>query len=184
LLGSNHYPDFNETISPEADIGKIFSSPVVESENLITPVRLFRGSEEYEKLRISADNALKRPVAFMLPFGNYALSQGRSRFSANFFACGGYKIIDNKSFNNIDEGIKAALDAHADIVVICSSDKDYAALAPLVFDKIQNKAIVVVAGNPECKDQLISKGIKYFISPHTDVPGTLKLFNNKLGIDL
>ena len=36
-------------------------------------------------------------------------------------------------------------------------------LAPAVFEKLKDKAIVVVAGNPACIDELKSKGIEYFI---------------------
>ena len=107
-------------------MNKVFSSSEKKDENIIEPVRLFRGSEEFEKLRMAADKASKRPVVFMLTIGNPAMRKARSQFSCNFFACGGYRVIDNNGFNTVEEGVKAAMEAHADIIVICSSDEEYA----------------------------------------------------------
>jgi methylmalonyl-CoA mutase len=184
LLGTNQYPDFNETLSHKVDIGRVFSSTAEENENIVEPIRLFRGSEEFDRLRIIADKTDKRPVAFMLTIGNFAMRKARSQFSCNFFACGGYKVIDNNGFNTVEEGVGAALAASADIVVVCSSDEEYAVFAPAVFEKLQNKAIVVIAGNPGSVDELKSKGLEYFISVRSNIIETLEFFNIKLGLCL
>ena len=118
----------------------------------------------------------------MLTIGNQAMSKARSQFSCNFFACGGYRVIDNNSFRSAEEGVEAALRAKADLIVICSSDDEYATVAPAVFRKTGKNAIVVVAGNPSCADELRSIGIENFISVRSDILATLQKFNNMLGL--
>ena len=48
--------------------------------------------------------------------------------------------------------------------------------------KLKDKAIIVVAGNPACREELNSKGIDNFIHVRSNVIETLTEFNNKLGI--
>jgi methylmalonyl-CoA mutase len=66
--------------------------------------------------------------------------------------------------------------------VICSSDEEYPLIAPEIFMKLKDKAIIVVAGNPACREELNSKGIDNFIHVRSNVIETLTEFNNKLGI--
>ena len=47
---------------------------------------------------------------------------------------------------------------------------------------VGDKAIVVVAGEPACKDELTAKGIENFISVKSNVLETLKGYQAKLGI--
>lgn len=183
LLGTNQYPDFSETVSKEIDFNKVFSSSSNNEDKQIEPVRLFRGSEELEKVRMTADRASKRPAVFMLTIGNPAMRKARSQFSGNFFACGGYRIIDNTGFDTVEEGVSAATASEAEIIVICSSDEEYAELAPAIFERVSNKAIVVIAGNPECADELKSKGIEFFVSIRSDIVETLRKFNKILGLN-
>jgi len=106
----------------------------------------------------------------------------RSQFSSNFFACAGYKIVDNLGFETVQAGIDAALDAKADIVVLCSSDDEYAQYAPEAFKILDGRALFVVAGAPACMDELKAQGITEFIHVRSNVLDTLKSFNEKLSI--
>jgi len=110
------------------------------------------------------------------------MRRARAQFSCNFFAVAGFEVIDNIGFKTIDEGLKAALEAKSDIVVICSSDEDYQTLAPEAFEKLGNKAIFVVAGEPACKPELESKGIKNFISTKSNILDTLVEYQKMLKI--
>jgi len=105
----------------------------------------------------------------------------RSQFSSNFFGCAGYEIIDNLGFETIDAGIKAARGKGADIIVLCSSDDEYATFAPEAYDKLKGgKEILVVAGAPACMDDLKAHGIEHFINVRSNVLETLQAFNEKL----
>ena len=96
-----------------------------------------RGAEEFEKLRLATEHATRRPLAFMLTIGNPAMRRARAQFSSNFFACAGYQVKDNNGFDTAAEGVKAALEAKADIIVICSSDDEYATVAPEILTLTQ-----------------------------------------------
>ena len=104
----------------------------------------------------------------------------RSQFSSNFFACAGYEIIDNLGFDTVQQGIDAAIEKKADIVVLCSSDDEYATYAPEAFKALDGRAEFVVAGNPACADDLKAAGIDQFIHVRSNVLDTLKAFNAKL----
>jgi methylmalonyl-CoA mutase len=118
----------------------------------------------------------------MLTLGGLAMRRARAQFSCNFFAVAGFEVIDNIGFKTVDEGIKAALESKSEIVVICSSDDEYATLAPEAFEKLGNKALYVVAGEPVCKLELEAKGIKNFISTKSNILDTLKEYQNQLKI--
>jgi methylmalonyl-CoA mutase len=62
LLGTNQYPDFSEKISLSVDYNKVFSEKPGESNNITEPVKLFRGSEELDKIRISSPEEFKKNI--------------------------------------------------------------------------------------------------------------------------
>lgn len=182
LVGTNQYPDYNERKTGYAGNNGIRREERKQGDELIEPVRLFRGAEDIEKLRLAADKAPERPTAFMLTIGNPVMRSARSQFSGNFFAAGGYNVTVNPGFNTPEEGVKAALDLHSDIIVICSSDEEYAEFAPRIFSLVNGKAIVVVAGYPACMNELKRKGLEHFISVRSDLVETLDKFHRLTGI--
>jgi len=182
FTGTTIYPDFKETISREIDTEALYRKPLKENGYEVEPLPVHRGAEEIEKLRLVADSSECRPSVFMLPVGNLAMAMARSQFSCNFFACGGYRIIDNPLFRNIDDGIGSALKSGAEIIVLCSSDEEYAVLGPELYNKLEGKAIPVIAGNPPCMEELRNKGLKYFISIRSDLVETLSMFHRLTGL--
>jgi methylmalonyl-CoA mutase len=180
LLGTNQYPNASESMASTIDANKI-SKPAAES-GIVEPIRLFRSSEAFELLRLATEKAAKRPKVFMLTYGNLAMRLARSQFSGNFFGCAGYEIIDNLGFATVEEGVDAAIGAKADIVVLCSSDDEYADAAPVAFDKLGSKAIFVVAGAPACMEDLKAKGIEHFINVKSNVLEMLQGFNKMMNI--
>jgi methylmalonyl-CoA mutase len=177
ILGVNQYPNFNE-FKQEVN----FSSKAKVLETDFPVITLYRGAEEFEKLRLVTEKSGKRPVVFMLTIGNLNFRKARAQFSANFFACAGFEVIDNNGFDSIDQGLAAAEKRNADIIVICSSDEEYETLAPEAFEKISGK-ILVIAGSPACKTELETKGIKNFIHVRSNVLADLKYYQQVLGIN-
>ena len=141
-----------------------------------------RLGEEFEQLRLATEESGRRPKAFMLTIGNLAMRQARAQFSCNFLAAAGYEVIDNLGFKSVEEGVAAAMEAKADIVVICSSDDEYAEYAIPAFNAVKEKAIFIVAGAPACSEELQEAGIENFIHVRVNVLETLKALNAKLGI--
>jgi methylmalonyl-CoA mutase len=181
LLGTNQYPQF-EAKAPEYDI--TVDDEVEETDLLVEPLISAKGAEVFEKLRLAAASHSKPPLVFMLTAGNIAMRRARAQFACNFFACGGYRVADNQGFATVQEGVDAAIKSGAAIVVVCSSDEEYAAMVPEVFEKISGRATVVVAGNPECMDDLKAKGIEHFISVKSNVAETLMIFHSLTGIEI
>lgn len=182
LLGTNQYPNLTETAN-ENIMDEIAFPKVDTAKTFVKPILKYRGSMDFEKLRLAVEKHPEgRPNVFLLAYGNMAMRKARAAFSLNFFACAGYNIIDNNGFENAEEGVKAALAAKANIVVVCSSDEEYAEFVPEVYKHLNGKAILVVAGNPECTDELKSKGIENFISVKSNILETLKEYHKKLGI--
>lgn len=177
LLGANQYPNFNETAGTEIT-ETVVERPAAEG-NLLAP---YRGAMAFEEMRLHVDRSGKAPKAFMLTCGSLAMARARAQFSCNFFACAGIKVMDNTFFKSIEEGVKAALEAKAEIVVVCASDDDYAEAAPKVKELLGGKAILVVAGAPACAPELEAQGITNFINVKSNVLETLKYYLKELGI--
>lgn len=180
LLGTNQYPNFTEKIKG-LSLDKKCNCKCSEKAQY-TPLTQYRGGEAFETLRLKTDAAAKTPKAFMLTVGSVSFARARSQFACNFFGCAGIETVDNIMFSTIEEGLKAACAAKAEIVVLCSSDEEYATLAPEAFEALGNKAIFVVAGAPACQAELEAKGIKNFISVRSNVLETLKGYQQQLGI--
>ena len=68
----------------------------------------------------------------------------------------------------------------ADVVVLCSSDDEYAEYAPAAYKYLNGRAMFVVAGNPACAEDLKAIGIEHFIHVRVNVLDTLVDFNAKL----
>ena len=180
FLGTNQFPNFTEVAGSKITLdGSEHECGCVKS---IEPLDFSRGASEFEALRLSTEKSGKTPVVFMLTIGNLAMRLARSQFSSNFFACAGYKLIDNLGFKTVEEGVDAALAAKADIVVLCSSDDEYAEYAPAAFEYLAGRAEFVVAGAPACTPELEAKGIKNYIHVKSNVLETLRAFNDKFGI--
>jgi len=182
LLGTNQFPNFNEQAITKVQKENNASSCCTHNTS-IEQLCAVRAADEFESLRFATEKATKRPKAFMLTIGNLAMRLARAQFSCNFFACAGYDVVDNLGFKTIEEGIAAAKKANADIVVLCSSDDEYAELAPQAFDLAKGNAILVVAGAPACTDELKAYGIEHFINVKSNVLDTLRTFNGLLTIN-
>ncbi len=179
ILGTNQFPNFTE--KSEGKKGLQCNCCCSEEEAPFKAVKSTRLAADFEDLRIHTENT-KVPVAFMLTIGNLAMRQARAQFSCNFLACAGYKVIDNLGFKTVEEGVDAALEAGADIVVICSSDDEYAEYAIPAFKYLNGRAMFVVAGAPACMEDLKAAGIENFVHVRCNVLETLKEYNAKLGI--
>lgn len=184
LLGTNQYPNFSETAGNKiVKDGCSCGCSTDSSAAQFQPLPNTRLAADFEKLRLATEKSGKTPVVFMLTIGSLAMRLARSQFSSNFFACAGYKVIDNLGFQTVEEGVKAAREKKADIIVLCSSDDEYATLAPEAYNLVKGKEQFVVAGAPVCTDDLKAIGIENFVNVKSNVLETLKKFNAVLGIN-
>ncbi len=181
LLGTNQFPNFTEKAANKADArpgcGCGCGCKHEEPEGAVK-LNTKRLAEQFEDIRLATEHAQNTPKVFMLTIGNLAMRLARAQFSDNFFACSGYELIDNNGFKTIKEGIDAAMEKKADVIVLCSSDDEYAALIPEAIKELDGRAELVLAG-PET-DEFKALGINHFINVRTNVLDTLKAFNAKL----
>lgn len=168
FVGANMYPNTEEKMLDKVE-------PTAKLSDL-SGLRQYRGTQAFEVLRMAVENhirkGLKQPTVFLLTYGNPVMRKARASFSGNFFGVAGYQVIDNLGFTDIDTGVREALAAKADIVVLCSSDEEYEAMAPAAtqIKKQSPKTLVMVAGNPkEIREQLTEAGVDHFIHLRTNV---------------
>lgn len=176
LLGTNQFPNIKETM-----LEKIETVPEEKHAGL----QIYRGAVAFEELRLETERyAAKngRPKVFLMKVGNLAMRQARSGFATNFFGCAGYEIIEPAGFDSITEGIEAAKAVKADIIVVCSSDEEYATLGVEAAKAAKAAGFIfIVAGNPtESIDALKAAGADDFIHVRTNVLECLKRYNQKL----
>ena len=177
LLGANQYPNFTE-VADKAITAEAVTRKQAEG-NTLAP---YRGAMAFEEMRLHVDRSGRQPKAFMLTCGSLAMARARAQFSCNFFGCAGIRVQDNTFFKSIEEGVKAALESKAEIVVVCAADDDYAEAAPKVKELLGGKAILVVAGAPACMPELEAQGITNFINVKSNVLETLKFYLKEMGI--
>jgi len=185
ILGTNQFPNQHETmldkIQPQCEFNTC--SPTGEYKHL----RLYRGAEAFEDLRLATEKAVKagkkKPIVFLLTYGNLAMRKARAGFALNFFGCAGYEIIDNAGFKTPEEGANAALAAKADIVVLCSSDEEYPELVNGVCAVLKGKMNITLAGHPgESLEAFKTAGVNEFIHVRSNLIETLAAYQRELGI--
>lgn len=183
LLGTNQFPNINEMAADEIVNDGACGCGCGHShseENNGEGLPVARAASDFEALRLATEAASNRPKVFMLTIGNLAMRLARAQFSTNFFGCAGYEIIDNLGFDTVQQGVDAALEKGADVVVLCSSDDEYAELAPEAFKYLDGRAEFVVAGAPACMEDLKAVGIKDFVHVRCNVLDVLRDFNARL----
>ena len=186
LLGTNQYPNFKELSDGKQPLEAVCccggggADHAHHCEPTVATLNFSRAASEFEALRLQTEASGKRPKAFMLTIGNLAMRQARAQFSCNFLACAGYEVVDNLGFDTVKEGIDAAMEAKADIVVLCSSDDEYAEYAIPAYQELGGRAMFIVAGAPACMDELKAAGIENFIHVRVNVLETLKEYNKQL----
>jgi len=105
----------------------------------------------------------------LLERGDLKMRKARAAFCQNLFGCAGFDVAVSDTLSD------------ADLVVLCSSDGEYLAMARDVCSVV--KAPVIVAGNP--KDQieaLEAAGIAGFVHVLSNAVETLTTWQTRLGI--
>ncbi|KWW31990.1 MAG: methylmalonyl-CoA mutase [bacterium P3] len=184
ILGTNQYPNLIEQMSDKIMHTETCGCCCDRQDGDIKTLHPYRGAEPFEALRIATERCGHRPRVFLLTYGNLAMRKARSGFATNFFGVAGYEIIDNAGFKSAEEGVQAALKANADIVVLCSSDDEYAEIAEAACKGLKGKVkSIVLAGYPkEMVDTYRSYGIDEFIHVKTNALECLTAFQKLMGV--
>ncbi len=156
----------------------------------VEPVRIHRGAALFETLRKNAEAYAAKtgayPQVFLANMGPIPQHKPRADFTSGFFEVGGFEVLRNNGFATVEEAAQAALNAHAPIVVICSTDDTYPDLVPPLTQHIKQgnpDAIVILAGYP--KDQIEAHkaaGVDDFIHLRANCYETLNNLQQKIGV--
>jgi methylmalonyl-CoA mutase len=143
-----------------------------------------RGAEIYEQLRLRTERATaasgKTPRVLLAEIGDVKMRSARSNFAANFFGCAGFEIVTQR-FDNVD----AMAENEADIIVLCSSDPEYPALAAALMatlTALKRNTPVIIAGYPDSVEQLKALGVADFIHVRSNPIELLTKWQQQLGI--
>jgi methylmalonyl-CoA mutase len=165
LVGVNNFPNLKEK-EPEA------AAPPPEPAS---PFAAWRMAEPFERIRERtlrhAQQSGRFPKVLLLKRGDVKMRMARANFVFNFFGCAGFDIVEGEEFSGVD----------ADLIVLCSSDAEYLALAQSVCPQVT--VPVLVAGNP--KDQIAAleaAGVQGFVHIQSDAVQTLTDWQNRLGM--
>ena len=182
ILGTNQYPNLQEKMGEKVQDGGKHCCCCCEQGEEVRTLKPYRGAEAFEELRMQTERSARRPKVFLLTYGNLTMRKARAGFATNFFGVAGYEIIDNPGFATPDEGAKAALESGADVVVLCSSDDEYAELTEPVCKALKGKVkSLVLAGFPkEMVETYKGYGIDEFIHVKTNVLECLTGFQKML----
>jgi len=143
-----------------------------------------RGARMYEQLRLRTELHVaqggRNPRILLAEFGDAKMRSARSNFAANFFACAGFDLVA-KRFSNAE---RIAV-SDADLIVLCSSDAEYLALAMEVIARLKSlkrETPVIIAGNPDSAEQLQAAGVADFVHLRSNPIELLAKWQQRLGI--
>lgn len=188
LLGTNQYPLPTERHSELKDSISETEKRISYSEKStyerLVPLRL---SFEFDKWRNKTDLHVaagkKAPKVFLLTIGDLTMRKARAGFSSNFIGCLGYEIIDNLGFSSVKEGVTKAKELGAEIVVLCSSDEEYATYLPEFVSEMKSQlpnSWKLLAGYPkDLISQAESLGIDDFIHMKRNLVGFMEKAQTK-----
>jgi len=122
LIGVNVYPNTEE----------VMDKTLVEDDRLASPL---------ETIRLKADALArqrgKRLSAFLLLFGEARSRNARAQFARNLLGSGGFEIQENSKLEDLMASLKEAIEARAEVLVLCASNEDYEQEAKGICDQVK-----------------------------------------------
>lgn len=130
-----------------------------EEPPAIDPLPRFRVPANIEAIRLRTERVIEAhdgpPRVLLVPLGPTAARSARATFARNVLGVAGFEIEEPLKFDSISEAADAAVEEDADVVVLCSSDAEYAELAPALATALEDRgqdALLLVAGSPDDVD--------------------------------
>ena len=110
-----------------------------------------------------------RPACCSLSAATSRMRKARSAFCFNLFGCAGFEIVTSDALED------------ADLVVLCSADAEYLALAREVVPQV--RVPVVVAGYPKDHlEALTTAGVSGFVHAASNAVDTLTQWQDRMGM--
>jgi methylmalonyl-CoA mutase len=158
LVGTNNYPNLGEhelDASGRLDAG-------------------WRLAEFFEAIRLRTERHAaatgRVPRVLLLERGDVKMRKARSTFCLNFFGCAGFEILQSETI------------CDADLVVLCSADREYVDVAREIVPQV--RVPVIVAGYPKDHvEALRAAGIADFVHARSNAVETLRAWQDALGVE-
>ena len=166
FVGTNQYAN-----AAERALGRIEPARIVQPR---------RGTIAFEALRLRTERHGQAPHILLAEIGDPKMRAARATFASNFFACAGFDILAMR-FNSVEEIVAQ----NADVIVLCSSDQEYAGLAATLIPALKDAGLstpVVVAGSPDNSEELKTLGIAEFIHVRSNPLEVLADWQQWLGV--
>jgi methylmalonyl-CoA mutase len=158
LVGTNSYPDLGER--------QLHSCGRLDAG--------WRLAEFFEAIRLRTERHAastgRVPRVLLLERGDPKMRNARSTFCLNLFGCAGFEILQSETL------------AEADLVVLCSADREYVDLAREIAPQV--RVPVIVAGYPtEHLEALRAAGVAGFVHARSNAVETLREWQDRLGVE-
>jgi len=156
----------------------------------VEPIKIQRGTKAYETLREKAlaykTQKGERPKVFLANMGPVKQHKARADFTTGFLEPGGFQVVSNDGFDNVENAIEATISSGANIVVLCSTDDTYPELVPEFTKSLktqQPEMTIVIAGYPKDHIEHFKEiGVDAFIHLKANNLELLKIFHQKAGV--
>ena len=163
LVGVNNYPDLTGPgavpAALEGDEALLFGA-----ERLAAPFERIRA-----RTARHVEGGGQVPRVRLLTRGPVATRSARANFCLNFFGCAGFDITQGEEM------------ADAELIVLCSADREYLALAQAIVPT--SPCPVIVAGQPADQiEALRAAGVEGFVHVGSDAVQTLTYWQDRFGL--
>jgi methylmalonyl-CoA mutase len=156
-------------------------------ESPIAPLPRIRLAEAIESIRLRTEEHAAAhngpPTVLLAPLGPPAARSARATFARNFLGVAGFEVEEPLKFETVDEAADAAVQHSADVIVLCSSNAEYADLAPSLISALADRdhnALLGIAGAPDDIDA--GDHADFFVHQNSSLNETLTTLQNLLGI--
>lgn len=158
IVGINQFADATECIT-EASISQKDPLDKLPEIQQLDP---YFEAASFESLR-RLFTLEKIPVAHLLVFGDDAKSKARASFASDYLASAGFKSTLGDFNVPLQDQVFGEDSLNADVLVLCSADELYLQAVQELNAAGWPIQPVLVAGNPESRDDLRAQGIFDFI---------------------
>lgn len=149
-------------------VGDLIKARFNQVEPFIDPLEEFHAGDLFDSIRLKTDEMAKKsghlPTVTIVPAGKLKWRNARASFAQNLLGCAGFNIDRLRGFDSIEEAISNTDADKSDVIVLCSSDDEYANFASSFCKLFKNRSVLILAGKPgEMEQKYRSEGIDDFI---------------------
>ncbi len=183
----NVMQDVIQAALQEATIEQLSRALGKGSSETVEKIETYRATEAFEVLRQYSEQKKEagEPInVFLTSIGKLAEHKPRTDFISNFFETGGFEVLKNNGYENIDEAINATADTSSNTAVICGKNESYEKHAVQIVEEVKKRRPdmkVFVAGKQasELEGKLQEAGVDGFIHVGTNCYQVLRDLQGK-----